>query len=116
MRHHNQIRKFGRKHNERKALMRSLARSLILEERITTTEAKAKSLRPYVERLITKGKKNDLAARRILAARLGSPEAAKKVMEVVSPRYSERPGGYTRITKLGARTGDASPMAIIEFV
>jgi large subunit ribosomal protein L17 len=117
MRHHNKNRKFGRKANARRALMRGLAVSLIRDEKITTTEAKAKSLRPYVEKLITKARKNDLAARRLITSKLGQqPETAKKLVEEIAPRFDGRPGGYTRITKLMPRQGDASPMAVIEFV
>lgn len=116
MRHQNQNRKFGRERDQRRALMRSLASSLILEEKITTTEAKAKELRPYVEKMVTKGKDNNLATQRLLISKLSRKEAVKKIMDEIAPKYKERNGGYTRITKLGQRMGDASPMAIIEFV
>ena len=95
--------------------MSGLARSLILEEKIQTTEAKAKSLRPFVEKIVTNGKKGTLAARRLIIAKIGE-EGAKKVIDSLSPRYKDRKGGYTRITKLSPRKSDASKMAVIEFV
>ena len=116
MRHANKKKILDRKKASRKALLRSLATSLILYEKIKTTEAKAKVLRPFVERLITKGKRNDLIAQRHLRKFLYKDSAVKKVLEVLSPRYKERKGGYTRIIKLGARRGDAAKMAVIEFV
>lgn len=105
-----------RKKAARKALMRGLATNFILHEKIKTTMAKAKALRPYVEKLITKGRKNDLNTRRQLLKVLYKENAVKKVLEVLSPRYKERNGGYTRIIKLGSRQGDSAKMAIIEFV
>src|SRR3990167_9507782 len=114
MRHHNANRKFGRKKNQRVALLRSLAYSLALKGKIKTTEAKAKALRPYVEKLITLGKKETLASRRELVSRVGG-EAAKKIAKDLAPMYKERSGGYTRITKMVPRKSDASKMAIIEF-
>lgn len=117
MRHHDKNRKFGRTANGRRALIRGLAVSLIRDERITTTEAKAKSLRPFIEELVTKARKGDLAARRLVDSRLGqAPLATKKLVETIAPKFTDRPGGYTRITKLQQRKGDASPMAVIEFV
>ena len=118
MRHHNTNRKFGRFRNQRKALLRSLAVSLIDHESIKTTEAKAKELRPFVEKLVTKGKKDSLWSRRVIISKLGSgaESSAKKIMEVISPKYKERQGGYTRITKLETRQGDGSPIVQIEFV
>ena len=115
MRHHNANRKFGRKRNQRVALLRSLAYSLALKGKIKTTEPKAKELRPYMEKLVTLGKKQTLASRRLLESRVGA-QAAKKIAGDLSKAYKERAGGYTRITKLGARVTDGSPMAIIEFV
>lgn len=115
MRHHNANRKFGRKTNKRGALIKSLARSLILHERIQTTEAKAKELRPFVEKLITAGRENSITSRRKLVTSVGS-EGSKKLVEVLGPKYKERSGGYTRILKLSSRNHDASPMAQIEFV
>jgi len=119
MRHHNTNRKFGRERKQRTALLRSLAISLINNEKIETTEPKAKEIRKYVEKLITKGKKGDLATRRLLNSKLGSggDMASKKIIEVLSPMYKDRPGGYLRIIKKGKRIGsDGADMAIIEFV
>ncbi|MHB0865915.1 MAG: 50S ribosomal protein L17 [Minisyncoccota bacterium] len=108
---------FGRPSNQRRALMRSLARSLVLEERISTTEAKAKALRPFVERLVTYAKKNTLASRRLTKSTLGDDEAVKKLFEVVGPRYSTRAGGYTRVVKRTMRgNNDARKLAYIAFV
>lgn len=95
--------------------MRSLAESLALKGKIKTTESKAKSLRPYMEKLVTLGKKQTLASRRLLESRVG-PETAKKITGPLSLTYKDRSGGYTRITKIGPRATDGSPMAIIEFV
>ncbi len=119
MRHHNKNKKFGRERNQRKALMRSLAIAVILKDKIETTEAKAKAIRPYVEKIITKGKNNDLATRRLLNSKLGSGGAwaVKRVLDVLSPKYKERAGGYMRIVKTGERIGaDGAKMAVIEFV
>ena len=118
MKHHNTNRKFGRKRNQRRALMRSLAISLIKHESITTTEAKAKELRSYVEKLITRAGKDTVASRRLIASRLGENQDAtvKKLVEDIAKRYENRPGGYTRVVKLPPRSGDASPMAVIQFV
>jgi len=119
MKHHKSIRKFGRDQAGRLALMRSLALALIIEEHITTTEARAKELRSFVESLVTKGRTGDLPARRLIISRLGGTageEGARKIIEDIAPRYKTRPGGYTRVVKLPRRKGDASKMAVIEFV
>ncbi|MEA1929393.1 MAG: 50S ribosomal protein L17 [Patescibacteria group bacterium] len=116
MRHHDQNRKFGRKAGQRTALMRSLAEALITHGRIQTTEAKAKSLRPFVERLVTKAKPGTLSARRLVISELGTPARAKKLVDEIAPKYVERAGGYTRIVKLPPRKSDSSKMAVIEFV
>lgn len=118
MKHHNANRKFGRVRSQRTALMRSLALALIDHEKIQTTEAKAKELRPFIEKLITKGREQTLASKRLVISRLGgvSTGLAKKLIDDISLRYSERAGGYTRITKVAPRAGDASSMAVIEFV
>lgn len=116
MRHGHQGRKFGRKSSQRKALLSGLASSLIKFEQIKTTLAKAKDLRPYVEKLITVGKKGDLSARRQALSVLGSKDIVAKLMSTLGDRYRSRPGGYTRIIKAGFRYGDMAPMAIIEFV
>lgn len=110
-------RTFGRPSNQRRALMRSLARALVLEERISTTEAKAKSLRPFIERLVTYAKKNTLASRRLTKSVIGDDEATKKLFESIGPRYAERAGGYTRVVKRTARgANDARKLAYIAFV
>ncbi len=116
MRHQKKGRKFGREAGPRKALIRNLADSLVLYEKIKTTEAKAKELRPYVERLVTMAKKNNLAARRALIARLRTQNAVKKLMEVYGVKYQNKAGGYTRIVKLQVRKGDGASLAQIEFV
>ena len=116
MRHHNKTKTLGRKKAPREALLRSLATSLVLYEKIKTTEAKAKVLRPYVEKMITLGKKNTLHARRQLLAKLYLESAVKKVLDELSPRFKERKGGYLRIVKLGFRQGDAAKIVRIEFV
>lgn len=116
MRHHRKNRSLGRKDNARAALLRDLTRALVLDEKITTTLAKAKELRPRVEKLITKGKDNSVASRRLVTSRVGSTDVTKKIFDTLAPKYDGRAGGYTRITKLGVRTGDAAEMAVIEFV
>tara|TARA_Y100000310_G_scaffold345182_1_gene462432 strand:- start:2529 stop:2879 length:351 start_codon:yes stop_codon:yes gene_type:complete len=116
MRHQKQGRKFNRDANQRRALKKSQARSLILTGRITTTEAKAKELRPYIEKLVTRAKKDSVFNRRILTVRIGSVAAVKKLIDEVAPKYKDRDGGYTRIAKLPPRQGDGGSIAIIEFV
>jgi large subunit ribosomal protein L17 len=116
MRHHNKNKKFGRVRNQRGALLRGLTRELVLRERITTTEARAKALRPIVEKLITKGKQDTLNSHRIVSSRLGNSILSKKVVEDLASRYKKREGGYTRITKLQNRTSDRAKMAVIELV
>ena len=117
MRHHDTIRKLGRTRKVRIALMRSLARNLILHEKIVTTEAKAKSLRPFVERLVTTAKEDTVAHRRLVASRLGNDdEATKKLFGEIGPRYKDRPGGYVRIVRVGTRSGDGAMKAYIGFV
>ncbi len=115
MRHHNVNKKFGRKAPQRRAFMRSLSRSLILKGKIKTTEARAKAVRPVVEKMITRGKNATLANRRFLISDLGDEAVIKKLIKTAE-EYKVRAGGYLRITKLGPRKGDASPMALIEFV
>jgi len=108
---------FHRETGQRSALIRSLARSLVLEERISTTEAKAKALRPFAERLVTYAKKNTLASRRLAQSRLHDKEAVKKLFDTIGPRYTERAGGYTRIVKRTKRGfNDARKLAYIAFV
>lgn len=108
-------RKFGRESAQRKALLNGLARSLFLKEKIKTTEAKAKEVRPFAEKLITRAKKGDLSARRYLI-RYFDNQTVKKLVEEIAKRYENRAGGYTRIIKLGLRKSDASKMAVIELV
>lgn len=116
MRHQKAGRKFGRNPAQRKALLRQLAISMILHERITTTEAKAKELRPVVEKLVTIAREDSQFHRRLIMSKIDHELATAKLFEVVAPRYETTPGGYTRISKLGQRRGDAAPMALIEFV
>ncbi len=119
MRHHNSNKKFGRQAGERAALLRSLTVSLIEHGKITTTETKAKSIRPIMEKMVTKARGGTIADVRLLKARLGNNSAAtNKLVKEIAPKYKDRKGGYMRITKLGMRSGlgDASPMAVIEFV
>lgn len=116
MRHQLGGRKLNRTASHRKAMFANMACALIKHEQIFTTLPKAKDLRPIVEKLITAGKKGDLAARRLLISRLRSEEMADKVLKVLSTRYKERKGGYTRVLKAGFRYGDNAPMAIIEFI
>lgn len=116
--------KLGRDSAGRKALFRDLATDLIINERIETTEAKAKELRSIVEKLITLGKRGDLHARRQVASFVrrevadqeSGQDAIQKLFSDIAPRYEERQGGYTRILKVGPRRGDGAPMAIIELV
>ena len=116
MRHQKSGRKFNRDTDHRKAMMRNLCTSLLESGRITTTEARAKELRRWVERLITAAKAQDIAARRHVAAEVTKPEVAEKLFANLVPRLAERPGGYTRIICKGPRVGDAAPMVIIELV
>lgn len=116
MRHHSNVRKFGRETTQRHALMRSLARNLVRDTQMKTTLAKAKELRPYVEKLITKAKVNTVASRRLLISKLQGEPEVKKLIEVIAPKYMKRAGGYIRIIRLPNRDLDASPMALIEFV
>lgn len=116
MRHHNTNRTLGRKRGQRVALLRSLARSLVLQEGIVTTVAKAKELRPFVEHLVTTSKLNTLSSRRLVAGRINSQEAAKKLHETIAPRYQKRTGGYTRIIQLGKIGKQATESARIEFI
>lgn len=114
MKHHKNTRSFGRTSNQRKALLRSLARALVMNEKIETSEAKARELRPIIEKMITKAKLGTLAAKRSLIVSLGT-DGAKKIEEI-APRFKDRQGGYTRIIKLAQTRTDASKQAIIEFV
>ncbi|MFT5179513.1 MAG: large subunit ribosomal protein L17 [Candidatus Paceibacteria bacterium] len=116
MKHHKAKRKFGRKANQYKALMSSLARNMIRDEKIITTEAKAKELRPYIEKLLTKAKVDSVATRRLINSRIRSEDLSNKLVTKIAPIYKDREGGYTRITKLPLRAEDAAKMAHIEFV
>lgn len=117
MKHTAHGRKFGRVRKVRVALIRSLARALILHGKIETTEAKAKEVQRFVEKLITKSNKQTLASYRGVISRLGGEErVAKKLKEEVSPKYTDREGGYTRIIKIHTPSHDSRKMAVIEFV
>lgn len=110
-------RAFNRPTNQRAALMRSLARSLVLHEGITTTEAKAKELRPFMEKIITTGRKDTVANRRLVASRMGNDdEVVKKIFTDLAPRYTERPGGYVRIVKRTTSAVNGRETAYIAFV
>jgi len=117
MRHHNNVRKFGRSSSQRSALLKGLVISLINHGKIETTEAKAKELRPFVEKMITKANVGTLTSRRLILSRLYNLSIeTDKLIKEIAPKYKDTPGGYTRITKLPRRGGDASKMAIIEFI
>lgn len=117
MRHHVKTKKLHREKRVRTGLIRSLARSLVLQEGITTTVAKAKALRPFVERLVTTSKAASVASRRNVASQLGgAPDAVKKLHDTLAPRYKGRAGGYTRITRLGRVGKRVGESARIEFV
>ena len=116
MRHRKAGRKFGRNPSQRKALLRQQAISLILNERITTTEAKAKELRSVVEKLVTIARDDSAHHRNLVMSRLDHKRSVARLFDVVAPRYEDVPGGYTRISKLGVRRGDAAPIVLIEFV
>ena len=109
-------RRLGRKSSARKALFRSALTSLFAHERIETTEAKAKELRKFADRLITLAKRGDLAARRLAISRMMDKDVTRKLFDEIAEKYKDRQGGYTRILKLGPRRGDAAPMVILELV
>ncbi len=117
MRHSVKGRAFNRPTNQRAALIRSLARSLIIHEGISTTEAKAKELRPFIEKLISTGRVDSVANRRLIASRLGNDdEIVKKIFTTIAPRYVSRPGGYVRIVKRAPNAVNARDNAYIAFV
>ena len=118
MRHHKKIRTLGRRTGQRAALIRSLTRSLILHDGITTTLARAKEMRPFVERLVTASKKNSVVSRRNVSSTLGSgsTDAVKKLHDVIAPRYQNRAGGYTRVVRLTRAGKRVIDSARIEFV
>lgn len=119
MRHHNSNRKFGLQKGERAALIHSLVVAIITHGKITTTEARAKTLRPAIEKLVTKAQDKTVANVRLLKSRLmNNTKVTNMLIKDIAPKFAHRKGGYTRITKLGSRSGkgDASPLATIEFV
>ncbi len=116
MKHNIKHRKLNRTSSHRKALLMNLSNALIKHEQITTTLPKAKELRPFIEKVVTLGKKGDLSARRKTMSILQDEKMTKKVFDIFADRYNERNGGYTRIIKLGNRFGDNAPTAVIELV
>jgi large subunit ribosomal protein L17 len=116
MKHLKKGRTLGRHEGHKKALMKNLAKSFILHEKIQTSEAKAKELRPYIEKIITRCGVDTLHNRRITMRTINEPLLIEKLFKVIGPKYKERKGGYTRITKTGFRASDVAKMAIIEMV
>jgi large subunit ribosomal protein L17 len=116
MRHRNKGKQLSRTYTHRAALLRNLATSLFQHGRIETTTAKAKELRPYAERLITLARKGDVHSRRLAGRKIQDRDVLGKLFDDIGPRFAERPGGYTRILKLGTRQGDAAEMSLIELV
>jgi large subunit ribosomal protein L17 len=116
MRHQTKTVKLGRKSEHRDALLSNLVCSLINHNRITTTLAKAKAMKPLAEKMVTLGKKGDLHHRRLAVASIKQQDAVKKLFTEIAPRFKDRKGGYTRVLKLGLRPSDAAPMALIEWV
>jgi large subunit ribosomal protein L17 len=116
VRHRKKGRQLSRTATHRKATLRNLATSLFRHERIETTSAKAKELRPFAERLITLARRGDLHSRRLAGRNIQDRQVLGKLFDDIAPRYSERPGGYTRILKVGTRKGDAAEMSLIELV
>lgn len=115
MKHLKRGRKFGRECDQREALLKSLVSALFEKEKITTTEAKAKEIKPYAEKLITKSRQAGISQMREMA-KLFSEKITKKLINEIAPRYKERPGGYTRIVKLGCRKSDGARMAVVELI
>ena len=116
MRHKKKGRKLGRKVGNRKALLMNLACQLITHKKIKTTDPKAKELRSFIEPLITLAKKNNLHSRRLVIKKIPKKNIVRVLFEEIAPVFSDRPGGYTRITKLGHRDNDRAPVSVIEFV
>ena len=116
MRHNRAVNHLGRKSGHRKAMLANMASSLILKKRITTTEAKAKALKPYLEPLITKSKEDSTHSRRVVFSYLKDKEATAELFRTVAPKVADRPGGYLRILHTGFRSGDASEMVMVELV
>lgn len=115
MRHRNKKIKLGRSPQQRKAILRAMASALILKERIFTTEGKAKKLKPFIERTISRSRENTLANRRFLLETF-SPRIVQKLFKEIGPRYVNQPGGYTRIVKAGSRKADSAKMVLIELI
>jgi large subunit ribosomal protein L17 len=116
MRHNKSGRRLGRKTSHREAMFRNMVTSLFSHEKITTTDAKAKEIRSVAEKMITLGKRGDLHSVRLAASFIREKSVVSKLFSTIAPRYKERPGGYTRIIKLGTRNGDAAPLSMIELV
>ena len=116
MRHKNKVKTLDRTKEARELMLRNLASSIIIYEKVTTSEAKAKVVRPFLEKIISTAKKGDLTARRSLIKVLPQSNAIKKAMDVLGERYKDRPGGYCRIIKIGNRQGDGAKMVQIELV
>ena len=116
MRHSKAGRRLGRKTSHREAMFRNMVTSLLNHEKITTTDAKAKEIRVVAERMITLGKRGDLHSMRLAASVIREKSVVSKLFSTIAPRYKDRPGGYTRIVKLGIRQGDAAPISLIELV
>lgn len=116
MNHQKKGKKLARTKNQQVALMRSLACSLINHQKIVTTEAKAKELKSFIEKLVTKSKVDTLSSKRTVISRLNNKKATEKMFKTIAPSMKNRKGGYTRITKLPIRISDAAPMAQIEFI
>ena len=116
MRHNKAINHLGRKSGHRKALLANMATSLIMNKRIQNTVAKAKALQTYVEPLVTKSKDDSTNSRRVVFSYLKNKEAVTELFRTIAPKIAERPGGYTRVLKIGFRQGDGADMALIEFV
>ena len=116
MRHNRAVNHLGRKSGHRKAMLANMASSLILKKRITTTEAKAKALKPYVEPLITKSKEDTTHSRRVVFSYLKDKEATAELFRTIAPKVADRPGGYLRILHTGFRQGDAAEMVLVELV
>lgn len=109
------IKKFGRERGTRAALLRSLATALIEHGRIVTTKTRAKTLSAYIEKFITRARKNDLASRRLISVTF-DPKTVKKLIGEIAPRFTDRKGGYTRVISMERRVSDSSPMALVEFI
>lgn len=115
MRHLKAGRKLNRTAAHRKALLRNLLKALVLREQVRTTDAKAKELRRWADRLVTLGKKNSVHTRRLAFSYLGSRKLVQRLFDEVAPRFQGRAGGYTRVLKIGPRRGDAAPVSLVEF-